>query len=64
MNIDDDAVKTAIDRLNAIDERGDQEEAHILADESLLLFLRANGLSEIADSYDAVKERCGPFYYA
>lgn len=52
----------AIEKLTAFQD-GDPEQAHGDADDILLAVLRSNGLSEVADAWDACRERVG-FWYA
>ena len=52
----------AIEKLNAFQD-DDPEEVHGDADDILLAVLRSNGLSEVADAWEACRERVG-FWYA
>ncbi len=52
----------AISMLKALPAH-DEEAAHSKADEILCNFLRANGHAELANTFDAVRERIG-FWYA
>lgn len=53
-----------IDQLRAIlDKPHDAEVAHSEADAILLLFLRDHGFSDIADTYEEVRDKVG-FWYA
>lgn len=52
----------AIQKLNAFQD-GDPEVTHGDADDILLAVLRSNGLSEVADAWDACRDRVG-FWYA
>ena len=53
----------AIAALDQIDERGDTEHDHAVADQILVEFLRANGHPEVADAWERAEERAG-FWYA
>lgn len=53
----------AIEKLNAFQRFECPEECHGDADDILLAVLRSNGLSEVADAWDACRERVG-FWYA
>ena len=52
----------AIEQLNALSDH-DPEAAHGEADSILIAALRSNGLSEVADAWDACCHRVG-FWYA
>jgi hypothetical protein len=55
-------IEEAIQQLNTIG-GSDSEMAHIEADSVLLNYLRQTGSAELADAYDALKEKTA-FYYA
>jgi len=54
----------AVEKLKSYKSGSDQEQAHGDADHVLLAVLRANGLGEVADEWEALRDRVGGFWYA
>ena len=53
--------KEVIERLNGLS-RTDPEVAHVVADDILLEFLRANNNGQVADAWEIAKDRVGFWY--
>lgn len=52
-----------IDKLNEFPADGDEEGIHLIADDILLTALRRANYGDVADAWDAARERVG-FWYA
>ena len=56
---------TKDEAIKALGELGDDNEiAHCEADDILIEFLRDNNLSDVAEAWEAVSDKCGGFWYA
>ena len=55
--------KEAIDVLNNLNEAGDTEDSHMVADDVLCAALRNLGHADLADAWERARDRCG-FWYA
>ena len=55
-------TQEGIEKLNGLSRPMEPEDVHWDADEILLAVLRSNGLSEVADAWDACRDRVGFWY--
>ncbi len=56
-------MQKAIDELEGMSPRGDNESLHARADQILLEYLNATGCGALVDAYKGARERVG-FWYA